>query len=82
MLSQEKLLQVIDEDLRVCDCTIPTDEPTRQQKLLEHATLTNHLWLARGAGDDQNELEKVVRSLEKNPVTRGYQHWRERVTIK
>jgi hypothetical protein len=33
--------------------------------------------MAQEAGDDQERLEAVVASLEKNPVIGRYQHWRE-----
>jgi hypothetical protein len=85
MLSQERLLKAIDEDMQVCQAAepVPGDEPGRQQRILELATLTNHLQWAKRAGDDQAELEKIIVSLERiqNPV-RGYQHWREVATVK
>lgn len=40
------------------------------------ATLIRHREMAREAGDDEGELEHVVRSLENNHVL-GFQRWRE-----
>jgi hypothetical protein len=60
MLSQEKLLKVIDSDMRVCLSVNPTDAPGKQRQILELTTLTRHLEWARSAGDDKSELEQVV----------------------
>jgi hypothetical protein len=84
MLSQERLLKAIDEDMQVCQAAdpVPGDEQGRQQRTLELATLINHLEWAKRAGNGQAELEKIVVSLERiqNPV-RGYQRWRELATV-
>jgi hypothetical protein len=83
MLSQEKLLKVIAEDLRVCRGAThaPTDAPGRDRQIMEVATLTRHLEWAENANNDQAVLEEIVGSLEKNMVVR-YQEWRERATDK
>ena len=83
MLSQEKLLKVIAEDLRVCRGAshAPTDAPGRDRQIMEIATLTRHMEWAESAINDQAILEEIVRSLEKNMVVR-YQEWRERATVK
>lgn len=82
MLSQEKLLKVIDADMRACRAAThaPDDKIGRDRQILELATLTQHLRMASDAGNDQAELEKVVQSLEKNMVV-GYQRWRELSTV-
>ena len=80
MFSQQKLLQLIDDDLRACDKANPVDTPGKQQKVIEHDTLIRHLQWVRKAGDDQATLEKIVQSLEKNMVIR-YQRWREDSTV-
>jgi hypothetical protein len=82
MLSQDKLLKVIDEDLNYCRGAVerlnPTDTKGRERNILEFNTLLQHFQWAERAGDDQEELEKIVRSLETNGFLRGYQDWRER----
>jgi hypothetical protein len=83
MLSQQKLLKVINADMKVCRDAKPTDQVGRDRQILELATLTSHLQWAIRAGDDQVELEKIVSSLEDRQaktVLRGYQHWREQCT--
>jgi hypothetical protein len=77
MLSQRKLLKAIDADMRVCRSANPTDQAGKERQIFEMATLTAHLQWAQRAGDDQAELEKVLKSLETKDVVRGYQHWRE-----
>jgi hypothetical protein len=83
MLSQEKLLKVIAEDLRVCRGAThaSTDAPSRDLQIVEIATLTRHMEWAGNPNDDQAALEEIVRSLEKNMVVH-YQEWRERATAK
>jgi hypothetical protein len=83
MLSQEKLLKVIAEDLRVCRQATPAsaDIPGRDRQILEISILTRHMEWAKTANDDQATLEEIVRSLEKNMVVH-YQEWRERATVK
>ena len=82
MLSQEKLLMVIDDDLKICreaaERMSPSDTPGKEQNILEFNTLMQHLKWAQRADSDQTELERVVSSLESNQVLRGYQRWRER----
>ena len=82
MLSQQKLLKVIDDDLKVCreagERMNPSDTRAKEQNIVEFNTLMNHLMWAQRAGSDQAELERVVHSLESNEVLRGYQLWRER----
>lgn len=82
MLSQEKLLKVIDDDLKVCreagERMNPSDSQGKERNILEFNTLMQHLTWAQRAGSDQTELERVVRSLESKDFFRGYQHWRER----
>ena len=81
MLSQQKLLKVIDEDLNACGGAVatlhPTDADAKDRKNLEFTALSWHLRWARNAGD-QAALERVVASSEKNDFLRGYQNWRER----
>ncbi len=81
MISRSDLLKALDHDLQMCD-KIDHGSDTRgsEQKMREHQSLLAHQeWTIR-AGDDQNELEKVVQSLEKNEIIRGYRHWREVAT--
>ncbi len=81
MLSQEKLLKLIDVDLHVCRSVIPTstDLMGRAQQLIELSVLMRHLMDAKGAGNDQALLEGIVSALENSKV--GYQPWREGSTV-
>ena len=81
MVSQEKLLRVIDADLIQCTKQRQSEIPGATQQNVEHMTLLQHLKMAREAGNDQEELEAVVASLEKNPIIGRYQHWRELSTV-
>jgi hypothetical protein len=80
--NQQKLLDVLNGDLKVCRGAAgqlnPTDAKGKERNILEFNTLLQHLQWAQGAGDDPSELERIVRSLEKNGFVRGYQNWRER----
>jgi hypothetical protein len=78
MLSREKLLKAIDDDIKVCRDAKPSpdDVQGRDRQKLEVATLLRHAQMAHEAGDDQTKLEQVVQSLEKSPVV-GYQRWWE-----
>ncbi len=78
MLSQEKLLNVINEDLKQATAEQQADVQAASQQNIEHLTLLKHLQMAKKAGSDPEKLEAVVASLEKNPVIGAYQHWRER----
>ena len=80
MLSQEKLLQAIDIEMRICRDAHPEDEPDKTHQILQIAALIRHQGWAENAGTDQTELEQVVRSLETNEVVRGHQRWRELAT--
>jgi hypothetical protein len=82
MLSRQKLLKAIEDDLKVCrEAKHPPDDVKgRDHQSLEIATLVTHAQMAYEAGDDQNKLEQVLQSLEKSPVV-GYQHWRELSTV-
>lgn len=76
MLSQEKLLNVINMDLKQCTAGRQADVRAAAQQNTEHVTLLQYLKMAREAGDDQAKLEAVVASLEKDPIIGMYQHWR------
>ena len=83
MLNREKLIKAITDDLAVCKKANPTDQVGAERRNLELATLVRHLDWTQKAGDDQAELERIVKSLEDRQaktVLRGYQHWRERAT--
>jgi|HubBroStandDraft_2_1064218.scaffolds.fasta_scaffold10501_4 hypothetical protein len=81
MISQAKLLKVIDEDIDVCRGARHSHIDGLSRQTLELATLTKHWDLALDAGEDQYKLELVVLSLEENPTVAGYQRWRERSTV-
>ena len=83
MLSQTNLLNAIEDDLKVCRNAehASDDIQGKDRQKLEIATLTRHVQMTHEAGDDQTELEKVVRSLEKSLVVGRYQRWRDRATV-
>ena len=82
MLSREKLLKVLDADLTACRGAAvqlnPSDTQGKQRNILEFNTLLQHQQWAEGAGENQDELDRIVSSLENNGFLRGYQRWRER----
>jgi hypothetical protein len=80
MLSQLRLIEVLDADLRLCDEANPADEPGQLQKMFVHDTLLKHREWASEAGDDQTVLEQIVRSLERNMLL-SFQRWREESTV-
>ena len=78
MISQASLLKALNHDLRVCDCVYhEADAKGRERQISERATLLNHLTWTQRAGENQDELEKILQSLEANNFVGGYQHWRE-----
>ena len=81
MFSQEKLLKAIDADLIQCTKQRQTEMPGATQQNVEHMTLLRHLQMTREAENDQEKLNAVITSLEKNPVIGRYQHWRELATV-
>ena len=58
-----------------------TDTQVLEAKKLEVATLLRHLQMTEEAGNDQVELERVVKSLEANPLVGDHQDWREKATV-
>lgn len=82
MLSPKKLILVIQEDLAVCRKAgrALTDNQVLEVKKLEVATLLRHLQMTEEAGDDQVELDRIVKSLEANPFVGDHQDWREKAT--
>ena len=83
MLSPKKLALVIQEDLAMCRKAgrIFTDTQVLEAKKLEVATLLRHLQMTEEAGDDQAELERVMKSLGANPLLKGYKHRREKAMV-
>jgi len=82
VLSQKKLILAIQEALAMCRKAGSqlTDLQSLERKKLEVAALLRNLQMTEEAGDDQVELERVVNSLEANPLLRDYHHWREKAT--
>ena len=81
MISQAKLLKVIDEDMRLCRGARHSHIDALSRQSLELAALTKHWDMALDAGEDQYKLELVVLSLEDDPAVAGYHRWRERSTV-
>ena len=78
MISQSNLQKALNDDLRVCDTAYhESDAKDRERQISERATLLNHLTWTQRAGENQDELEKILQSLEANKFVGGYQHWRE-----
>jgi hypothetical protein len=87
MLSSEKLAKELHQRLGTLSDRIPDAlaflcSPPRLEgwKAIESGTLANHYSWALRAGDDQVELEKVVKSLQKNPLVGCYRDWCEAAT--
>jgi hypothetical protein len=77
MVSQEKLLKAIEEDIRVCRAGKHTEVDGMARQNLEFNKLIRHLEMVNDAGDDQAKLEVIVQSLETNLAVGRHQHWRE-----
>ena len=79
MLSQTKLLKAIQEVLKECERSEPLggQERFRISWIMQHNALTKLRDMTKEAGDDQEALEKIVRSLEETISLRS-QNWRER----
>jgi hypothetical protein len=81
LLDRQKLLQAIGDDLKLCRESgrfrRANDSPV-DRNTLEFSTLTTHLMWAESVGDDQTELERIVHSLEDNPILLAYPRWRPR----
>jgi hypothetical protein len=83
MLKRDKLLRAINNDLRqvtkALELSVENDDrPGIKQGLVEWGTLHQHLQMTIEASS-QEELEKVIQSLEKNVVI-VYQNWRQLAT--
>jgi hypothetical protein len=78
-----KLMQAIKEDLKSClrsRGNLRSDDAAgRMRNKQEFETLTTHvLWIER-VGDDREELERVLTSLENSKLVRAYQRWKKTV---
>ena len=83
MLGQTQLVTVIQEALAVCRKAGRQLKDTHrlERKKLEVAASLRHLQMVEEAGDDQVELERVVKSLEANPLLKDYRGWAEKAKI-
>jgi hypothetical protein len=78
MISQSSLLKALDDDLRVCvSADHSSDLKGRERQATERLTLQTYLTWARRVGENQDELEEIVQSLEADEIVVGHQHWRE-----
>lgn len=79
MLNQKRLILAIQEDLAECrkQGRGLDDIQALERRKLEVAALLRHLQMAEEAGDDQVELQRVVKSCEANPVLKAYQYRRQ-----
>jgi len=83
LLDQELLVRAIGDDLKSSrSCAVQSvDETARERSDLQFSALTTHLMWAESVGDNQTELERIVCSLEANPLLRGYPRWRRRCKV-
>jgi len=81
MLDQKRLLQAMHDDLKACREAARfnlVDEKATERSNIEFSALTTHLMWAEAVGNNQTELERIVRSLEENPFLRRYPRWHGR----
>ena len=82
MLSQQKFLTAIKNDLRVRRAEIHEGGVDGQNETyLEWSALVRYQRRVQDAGDDQSKLEIVVKSLEKNHAVGRSQNWRGQATV-
>jgi hypothetical protein len=77
---QQKLLTALDAEITRCRNESPTDEGEKDRRTLELKTLTTHLLWARRVGDNQRELDLIVRALERlsnRGILRSNRNWRK-----
>ena len=77
MLDQERLLAALNDDLKACReaARFDASEENKQRNTMEFSATTTHLMRTESVGDNQSELEKIIRSLESNPFLRRYPRW-------
>ena len=80
MLSQNNLIRVLQDELEVYREAGRnlTDVHSLERVKAEVAAVLRHLQMTDEAGEDQVELEQVVKSLEENPLLGSHQKWREK----
>ena len=81
MLDQERLLKAIREDLQTCREGARfklVDENAKERSDIEFSALMTHLMWTEAVGNNQEELKRIVHSLEENPFLHRYPRWRER----
>ena len=80
LLDPNRLLKALNDDVKACReaARFISSVEDKQRSDSEFGTLTTHLMWAEFAGYDQSQLERIVRSLEANPILSGYQRWRKR----
>ena len=83
MLDPNRLLKALNDDLQACReaARFNSSEEDKQRNDLEFSTLKTHLMWTKTAGYDQSGLDRIIHSLESNPVLRGYQRWRKRCEV-
>jgi len=76
-------MSAIEDDLQACRESGQFDsrEQDKLRNTVEFSTLTTYLMWTEFVGENQAELERMVHSLEANPLLRGYQSWHKRCEI-
>ena len=81
MLNYRRLLEALKDDLRRCKEAArfkSTGDKTNLRGNVEFSALMTHLIWVESVEDNQNELTRIVNSLEGNPFLRAYPRWRSR----
>ena len=80
MLDPKRLLKALTDDVKACReaARFISSVEDKQRNDLEFSTLTLHLRWTESAGYDQSQLDRIIRSLEANPLLSSYQRWRKR----
>jgi hypothetical protein len=86
MFNKENLVKTIDRELCALSEAIPAGlsffglssqlAGLERRNIKFHTLVTHRRWALR-AGDDEIELDKVLNSLQKNPLLGGHLHWWE-----
>ena len=83
MLSQKELMAAIRLDLALCRKAgrILPEGQDLETKRREIVVLLRYLQMTDEAGDEQLQLERIVKSLETHLLLGTHQHWREKATV-
>lgn len=77
MPSREELLETIETELQACNRGEPANAAGQFRRILECSALKRHQDWAHESDDDQNILQQIADSLEKNLTQVRQQGWAE-----